>query len=380
MTGILVTPPLIDPVTREDTTAMFSALDNSTTTSTLAVVCFLLGGVALTLNPVIISFYISKSVSVVPALYLSLATSDLITGASSVICGLYFVLKVLDAIEDLNRVRFIWSVFFIASLSIRLSAAYTPILAVVRSINIARPFDRISYKAVLRVVVLVPAIWVVILGLDVWTLAGRIDQIYSANSTAEDSMLTNCFYSSSAGAIYILSNRVNHDGSISYKSSSIYYIVLFLLNLLPFLLPSLLTATCMIHQIYTLAINRRSGPTANTSSKSQHQITISIALLTTTFFVCNSVSIASNFIAIISEGGTASHLEIPVFVLTYLLPFLNSALNPIILILRGAALRTWVVESVRRKVLPGLPISGRSSLKSNITTAETSLAARKLGT
>ena len=346
------------------------ALDDIATTSTLAVLCFILGGVSLALNPFVISFYSSKIRTVVPALYVSLATSDLITGISSILCGMYLAIKLADLGGDSSRVQLILSVFFIASLSIRASAVYTPILSVVRSINIARPFDRIPYKGVMCLVAIVPVVWTVILGLDVWTIAKIADTARSSNETdilLEDSMLENCFFVASGGTIFI-----EH----YFSDGDSWYAVTFLLNMLPFLLPSFLSAICMIHQIVTLATNKTPGPASNANVKRQNQITVSIALLTTTFFICNSLSVISSIFSILSYAGTPSHMKLPNFILIYILPYINSAANPFILILRGAALRTWVTESVKNKAFSRLNLPAPMSMKTMSST--TSLAAKKI--
>ena len=350
--------------------------DDKAAAMTLALVCFFFGGGALILNPFIIGFYVSKVRSVVPALYLALASSDLITGISSIICGIYLVLKFLDVSDDITRVRLICSVFFIASLSIRVSAAYTPVLSIVRSINIARPFHRVSMKGVMGVIILVPIFWGVYLGLDVWTLTKRIGE---GNSEYETGMLQNCFFSYSAGAIFLL--------DFEFADSKLKtFTVIFILQLLPFLIPSLITFACMIHQILTLAANRKAGPNSNNSSRSQNEINISISLLTATFFLCNSVSLISIGIEIYAIFGSRD-LQIVRFVFIYIPPFMNSAINPLILILRGAALRKSVIKTLSRRFVPGIPqsirmtlISGRSPRTSLATKMSSSTAVLSLQT
>ena len=353
-----------------------TAFDDKVAAMTLALVCFFFGGGAMILNPFIIGFYVSKARSVVPALYLALASSDFITGISSIICGIYLVLKVLDVSADITKVRLIWSVFFIASLSIRVSAAYTPVLSIVRSINIARPFHRVSMKGVIGVIVLVPVFWGTILGLDVWTLAKRIRE---GNGEYETGMLENCFFSYGAGAIFLL--------DFEFADSKLKtYTVVVILQLLPFLIPSLITFAGMIHQILTLAANRKTGPNSNNSSRSQNEITISISLLTATFFLCNSVSLISIGIEIYSIFGSRNS-QIVRFVFTYMPPFMNSAINPLILILRGAALRKSVMKTLTRRFVPGIPqsirmtlISGRSPRTSLATKMSSSTAVLSLQT
>ncbi|KAL5269328.1 hypothetical protein ACHWQZ_G002968 [Mnemiopsis leidyi] len=352
-----------------------NAFDDKATSMTLAFVCFLLGGSALVLNPFIVGFYSSKARSVVPALYLAVASSDFITGISSIHCGVYLLLKVLDVSGDISKVRLIWSVFFIASLSIRVSAVYTPVLSIVRSINIARPFHRVSVKGVMAVIVTVPLVWTVFLGLDVWTLSKKV---VDKNAKYEAGMLQNCFFTFGAGTITILT---------SADSKLKVYTVLFLWQLLPFFLPGLVTFACMIHQIYTLAANKKTGPNSNNTLRSQNEITVSIALITATFFVCNSLSLIPIFDAFYSVSGSTKQQEIVRFVFTYIPPALNSAINPLILILRGAALRKSVFKTLTRRFVPVLPqslrmnlVSGRSTRTSVATKMSSSTAALSLQT
>jgi len=54
------------------------------------------------------------------------------TGLSAVLCGVYFLAR--EGLEEEVRVDMITSVFFVASLSTRVSAFYTPVLAVIRQV------------------------------------------------------------------------------------------------------------------------------------------------------------------------------------------------------------------------------------------------------
>ena len=103
------------------------------------------------------------------------------------------------------RIGLLLTAFFMGSLSIRVSAVYTPLLAVVRSYNIARPFDRVRYGVVLVVLVAVPATWGLLLGLDLWTLITRVEKLqeegYSLSAT-EYRIKLNGFYSINAGTIF----------------------------------------------------------------------------------------------------------------------------------------------------------------------------------
>lgn len=78
-------------------------------------------------------------------------------------------------------------------------------------------------------------------------------------------------------------------------------------------------------------------------------MTVTIIMLTIVCLVCN-ISYTASVFRLILKGlpGTLTQIMFIGYSLGTILPFLNAILNPLILLLRGAALRAFVVRIVRK--------------------------------
>ena len=121
----------------------------------------------------------------------------------------------------------------------------------------------------------------------------------------------------------------------------------------PYLLPSCIVVLCMTVQIWTI-LKQRPDRTANTQT--QRQITITILMLTVLFFLCNTV-----YVVYPIYYGLVAYEIIPYYHPQYektvhmvahvtgvLCPFINAALNPVILVMRGQALSGFLKRKLQR--------------------------------
>ena len=89
---------------------------------------------------------------------------------------------------------------------------------------------------------------------------------------------------------------------------------------------------------------------ANTETTQKREMTITILLLTGVFFLCNTANIASPWMS-----GSCGELEkiqrtgyIVGYCLGVILPFINSALSPLIMICRAQKIRAFVITNCFR--------------------------------
>lgn len=144
-----------------------------------------------------------------------------------------------------------------------------------------------------------------------------------------------------------------HDGSDDL-------IIAYVFLIITFLIPSLITAVCMVIQWRALKKAKVAVDTSVENNKHSH-VTKTILLLTISFVICNTASIA--FVTVISflqtfrgkdgllKDDTAIHTFYRlVFFFQSTLPLINSTINPIIFMVRGTALKNYVLSVIRRFV------------------------------
>lgn len=117
---------------------------------------------------------------------------------------------------------------------------------------------------------------------------------------------------------------------------------------IPCVLPSLICLVCCVIQILSLWSRRqvRSADTVN------RRVTVTILLLTLIFISCNTLNFTFCIVMVVLRWeGVAVYLGL--YIATSCLPFINTLLNPVVLILRGQRLRSFVVGflSVQRERL-----------------------------
>ena len=114
---------------------------------------------------------------------------------------------------------------------------------------------------------------------------------------------------------------------------------------IPFVIPSLLSIFCMCVQTYHLILRSRVARQSTISRR----ITITILYLTLTFVFCNIPDFVINLVilgAIRIRDSDISIFMCMVFVSGVILPYINSLLNPLILICRGSTLRAFAAGQV----------------------------------
>jgi len=282
-----------------------------------------LGVQAVVMNLLVISFYLKSYKKVVPCMYLMMAMCDTATGFSALLLSAMFFIAASmprpHAAVYLAYVAYpLYCVTFKVSVFLNLS------IAIVRTINISWPFYRMG------VMVLVVSTCVYTLGWMVFT-SWQISRFHYDFSLIEDYI----FEPGQHQALFTID---------ATRETECLRTILFLA--LPFILPSLVVIVCMVLQIKAIL---RTQPDRTANTVTQRKITITIFLLTALFFVCNTLYLCwpivhcSKLLSTeISDFSKEHRLLMMKYMTGVMCPLLNAAFNPVILIVRGEALISFL--------------------------------------
>lgn len=198
-------------------------------------------------------------------------------------------------------------------LTARVSVFYNILLAVVRTINLVRPFMKQKVRYVVIMAVLCPIFWTPL-------AAGQLN--FFINDAKYDYML----FTPYLGAKWL--------GLVGLQLNIV----------IPFVLPSLIALVCLLVQA---AVLRKSEVVEFHHNNRQRAITMTITLLTLLFFICNTTFALLFYVDMFTLFVTClePHYRFVIgCVMTGTLTFVNAAMNPIIMIYRGSRLRTFVLN------------------------------------
>ena len=291
--------------------------------------CIILSIITIVLNIFVINFYRKKKTSLVPLLYSMIAGADILTGLGvihqSISISLFTRYIISESTLDSNTVV----CYTLTQLSYRSSVFYNLVLAVSRTVMILRPFHRINTKTVLLVCVLYVIPWIVIAGIDIHEFQ-VVDGTFTRASYFDWVLM-------GAGMTRMIDRHgVQH--SIWW-----WYGIPFIILLLPFVIPVIIIIITCIIQVVSL-----NKPSQFQASSNQRHVTITIILLSTLFVICNSGLYGYFFPLMFGANGSEASFDIGVAIFGTVLPILNSALNPVIIISRSKDLREEFARKMRR--------------------------------
>jgi hypothetical protein len=127
----------------------------------------------------------------------------------------------------------------------------------------------------------------------------------------------------------------------------------------PYFLPSLITIVCCGVQIHAL---KSTSSVGNKSADRNTKITTTILQLTLLFVVCNTAHSITLLIFELTLPKRDLWVWYTLYIVSNILPFLNSLLNPCILITRGKTLRDFVKSTIGVRIVSGAGVgsSGRT--------------------
>ena len=298
---------------------------------------FLLSIMTITLNVFVIKFYWRSELSLVPLLYTIIASLDILTAIGIIHLCLIFLIgstsKIIDGwTADVN----VMILTFFKQISYRCSVFCNLVLAVSRTIMILKPFYQINIKKVKLACILYAVPWIVLYGFNV--------QQFHSDYTFRISYRG---FLMGAGLAFRLYRN-------AHISLTLYDIVRIMPDFVALLIPVIIVFITCIIQVISLHRSNQFPTSAN-----QRHVTITVLLMSSLFVICNSVHsgyMATLMISLLagnhdltSELGFDDSRFIFITALSAtLLPILNAALNPVIIITRSDGMRRKFSDSLQR--------------------------------
>ena len=286
----------------------------------LGVTNTLLSIMTITLNIFVIKFYWRRELTIVPLFYNLIALLDIISGIASI----YFygaILLCRIGLIDIGAFNVhVMVVTFLGQISNRCSVFCNLVLAVSRTIMILKPFYQINIKVAKLSCILYVVPWMILYGLNVHQFSSNYgDIIYQYG------------FLMGAGLASIT------------ETEKMFYIVWILPDFLAFIIPVIIVIVTCIIQMRTLHRSNQFPATSN-----QRHVTITVLLMSTLFVFCNSPLSAYMTAILAGNPYNSSQFYALTVIFATLLPMLNGAFNPVIIITRSNAMRTKFSDSLRR--------------------------------
>lgn len=334
-------------------------------TTFLAVGLLPMGLATIAFNCLVFKFYVSKRDNVLHTMYMMLSLTDIVSGVAAVLQGL--TLLVISGGVDSIAIFLVPLVFFLASLSSHVSAFYSTTLVVVRSINIIWPLKLIQRNFVCAAVIVYPLLWSGIIAYEIGSFFWP-NEYYSS----EDIYLSTYYLlvAPNAGSELI----IKVFPSILEKFQSIIFVVC---TGIPYFLPSVITIVCCGVQIHAL---KNTPSVGNKSSDRNTKITATILQLTLLFAVCNTAHSITLLALELSLPKRNLWVWYTLYIVSNFLPFLNSLLNPCILITRGKTLRDFVKSTIGMNINSAAAVSTDNKSLDFAKTKTTSMKRQRWGT
>ena len=257
-------------------------------------------------------------------IYLNLPFDCLLPG----IVALFHSLTLFLLLSHCPSLYLIAPASFLTMLTVRIAVLYTLILTITRTINIVRPFVLINTTIIKSVMLFVPLLlWVPVI-------------IHQMSAPLPPGL-------GSAFAAITSSSRVGDSLVRLIAGGYQHHLSIFLCLIIPFGLPSLVALVSMFIQLQSLLKSTMLGDKHARSAKRSAAVTI--FLLTVAFSFCNSASTVLWLFFCYSSSSITAHSIIWIYVTSVTIPFLNSAINPTILIFRGNNLRSELLSRFNTK-------------------------------
>ena len=288
--------------------------------------------ITITLNIFVIKFYWKSELTLVPLLYTFIAILDIISAVEIIHQSIVLLLFregyiSAQAVDD-NAIIFAT----LLQICYRCSVFCNLVLAVSRTIMILKPFYQIKIGAVKLVCVLYVFPWIVLCGVN-------IHEFYFKRS------LHTYFY-----WIYYFGTTVGIGLAMKVDrviAEEFFPILVIAPDVLAFIPPVIIIIITCIIQVITL---RRSSQFPTSSN--QRHVTITVLLMSTLFSICNSpfsIYIMAFVYALITgntelEGKIHDKFHSLLIPFVTVLPMLNAAFNPVIIISRSSGMRRQFVE------------------------------------
>ena len=298
----------------------------------------LLSFMTVILNIFVINYYRKSELTTVPLFYTSIAIADILCAIGVTHQAIAMSLFVKEIISE-DTLSFNSMIFYsLIQISYRCSVLYNLLLAVTRTIMILRPFHQIKIRIVKSACILYVLPWIVLTIINIHQLHfSHKDQ----KTTFVYQIYSNLLYMASGLGVLLVSNP----STDQFK----FFVLVTIPDEIAFLTPVvLITISCVI-QVISL---RRSNQFP--ASSNQRHVTITVILMSTIFVLCNSAFYMYTTVVSYLYMTNASYVEtllknytMNIAILGTVLPILNAALNPVIIISRSSGLRVEFLNIIR---------------------------------
>ena len=270
----------------------------------------------------------------VPLLYVLISVMDILCAVGTIYqyitLGLYFDQGLQENVAfDVNAMIFL----FLMQVGYRCSVFFNLLLAVSRTIMIWNPFYEIDLKAVKLVSLLYALPWIALFGITTFYYSkkyfGSEDLSYF-----EYVINTDLLFGDGLSDLYF--NRVSTD-------ETPVYVIRILPELVAFIIPVIIViVTCIVQVISLWKANQ------STTNINQRHVTITILLMSTLFVVCNTpFTVYGAYFLFTKKMPGASH-EYLIITFATMLPLVNGALNPVILMTRSCEMRRRIWDVLQK--------------------------------
>ena len=320
-------------------------------------------------NALVCNFYRKKKDNVAHFLYFVLSSVDMFCGMIPILHAIFFLLflqlpdsettrrewrsarsavfgwdpKYIDSIEIKKAPELeilLPILYFLTSLTAGVSIFLSTIIAVVRTLNINVPTYRTSKIRVVVCLFICVVFWLVFLSGDIVYYKNQLDK-----SRLTFPYMVYFYLTVPTPGHYFTEKIFEGLGTEIFNASNAAYSFLLYIGI-PIVLPTIICLLCMCVQIWHLATK---GVQGGNNQQFKKDITITILLLTTVLTFCNVLYVAVVLKQRIS-GKYADQDPYLFYFMKNMLPFINSLLNPIILICRGSSLRAFVKSKIQRVI------------------------------
>ena len=229
------------------------------------------------------------------------------------------------------------TLFILTSLFKHCSVLYSITLAILRTIDIYYPFYRANKRVVACNLAVLPLIY----------LAVTIYELYFYRSESYFALFSYLVIFPAVGASITWSVSMRLEEHHLNPLPEYSHVIVSLL--VPFVIPSLVSIVCCVLQAKRLLRKKEIKMTGSKENQSQQRnITLTILLLTITFFVCNTTFFTTALTLILGMNNWEQRYEKIVSLMYFtstILPFMNSLVNPLIFLARGARLRLYLYRN-----------------------------------
>ena len=215
-----------------------------------------------------------------------------------------------------------------------MTAFYTVLLTVVRSLNIIRPVYKVDRRLLVGLLLLAPILWLGVVLSEVLITTLLLYPTVSSEKVILYMAKDFVVFPKVGGAL-VYSALCNENGvrdpcPVYYESVNLVAILF-----LPYGLPSLISLLSTSYQTYFIMVKKRSRVT-----RTSKRLTLTIIMLTVSFWLCNTTYIFTN--AAMFKVRFTESTGLGMSFVSYTLMYLNTLIAPAVMCIRGKSLNKYV--------------------------------------